>query len=200
MFTIMGLICFDDPIREGVKEAILNCGEAGVRVIMITGDHASTAKRAAMSAGIKVTGVLTGSEIDALSPEELAAAVPACNVFARISPEQKLNIVTALRERGEVIAVTGDGINDAPALKAADIGVAMGIAGTDVAKEAADVILTNDSFTAMVDAIREGRRLYDNLSKCVKSNQDRGILQLVVQYLDGRNSDLSTGCYKCAGA
>ena len=167
-FTIIGLICFDDPIREGVKEAIANSNGAGVRVIMITGDHASTAKRVAVNAGIKVTGVLTGDEINRMSPESLSAAVKKYNIFARISPEQKLNIVKALRENGEVIAVTGDGINDAPALKAADIGISMGISGTDVAKEAADMILTNDSFTSIVDAIQEGRRLYDNLSKCVK--------------------------------
>ncbi len=135
---------------------------------MITGDHAGTVKRVAVDAGIKVTGVLTGDEINKLPPEKLAEAVRKCNVFARISPEQKLNIVTALREGGEVIAVTGDGINDSPALKAADIGISMGISGTDVAKESADMILTNDSFTSIVDAIREGRKLYDNLSKCVK--------------------------------
>lgn len=167
-FTIIGLIGFDDPIREGVKEAVANCTGAGVKVIMITGDHASTAKRVAINAGIKVTGVLTGDEMNRMSSESLTAAVKECNVFARISPEQKLNIIKALRENGEVIAVTGDGINDSPALKAADIGISMGISGTDVAKEAADMILTSDSFTSIVDAIQEGRRLYDNLSKCVK--------------------------------
>jgi len=168
LFTIVGLICFDDPIRDGIREAIANCGEAGVKVIMITGDHAATAKRVAENAGIQVTGILTGEDISKIPPPKLAAAIRGCNVFARISPEQKLNIVTALRENGEVIAVTGDGINDAPALKAADIGISMGIAGTDVAKEAADMILTDDSFTGVVTAIEEGRRLFDNLSKCVK--------------------------------
>lgn len=167
-YTIIGLICFDDPIREGVKEAIEECATAGVKVIMITGDHASTAKRVATNAGINVKGVLTGDEINETSCEKLQSALKEYNVFARISPEQKLKIVTALRENGEVIAVTGDGINDAPALKAADIGISMGVSGTDVAKEAADMILTNDSFTSIVDAIKEGRRLYDNLSKCVK--------------------------------
>jgi len=167
-FTITGLICFDDPIRDGVREAIADCAAAGVKVIMITGDHASTAKRVAENAGIQVTGVLTGEELSKIPSERFAGAIRECNVFARISPEQKLNIVTALRENGEVIAVTGDGINDAPALKAADIGISMGIAGTDVAKEAADMILTDDSFTSIVTAIREGRRLFDNLSKCVK--------------------------------
>ena len=167
-FTVIGIISFDDPIREGVKEAIKNCDEAGVKVIMITGDHASTAERVAINAGINVIGVITGEELTKISDKEFANSIKNYNVFARISPEQKLKIVTALRENGEVIAVTGDGINDAPALKAADIGISMGISGTDVAKEAADMILTNDSFTSIVTAIEEGRRLFDNLSKCVK--------------------------------
>ena len=166
--TVAGLICFDDRIRKGVPEAIESCKQAGVKVIMITGDHAATARRVAESAGIEVTGVLTGKELAKIAPEGVAATIGKYNVFARISPEQKLNIVNALRENGEVIAVTGDGINDAPALKAADIGIAMGVAGTDVAKEAADMILTDDSFTGSVTAIEEGRRLFDNLSKCVK--------------------------------
>lgn len=167
-FSLAGIISFDDPIREGVREAVTDCHSAGVKVIMITGDHAATAKRVAENAGVKVTGVLTGEEISKLPESGLVDAVKGCNVFARISPEQKLNIVKALHESGEVVAVTGDGINDAPALKAADIGISMGVAGTDVAKEAADMILTDDSFTGIVTAIEEGRRLYDNLSKCVK--------------------------------
>ncbi|HWQ88631.1 MAG TPA: cation-transporting P-type ATPase [Desulfitobacteriaceae bacterium] len=167
-FTVAGLISFDDPIREGVKEAVEACTSAGVKVVMITGDHASTAERVADNAGIKVTGVLTGEEISKLDPERLKDVVKKFNVFARISPEQKFQIVTVLRENGEVIAVTGDGINDSPALKAADIGISMGISGTDVAKEAADMILTNDSFTSIIGAIKEGRKLFDNLSKCVK--------------------------------
>jgi len=167
-FNLVGLISFTDPIRQGVPEAVRSCGEAGVRVVMITGDHAGTAQRVAQDAGLNVTGVLTGEEIAKLSPEQLAVAVQTHNVFARISPEQKLNLVTALQAGGEIVAVTGDGINDAPALKAADIGIAMGLSGTDVAKEAADMIITNDSFTSIVAAIQEGRRLYDNLAKCVK--------------------------------
>lgn len=167
-YDILGFICFDDPIRAGVRESIEDCAAAGVKVVMITGDHAGTAKRVALQAGIKVTGVLTGDEMNKLPPADFMAAVKECSVFARISPEQKLAIVTALRESGEIIAVTGDGINDSPALKAADIGISMGISGTDVAKEAADMILTNDSFTSIVDAIEEGRKIYDNLSKCVK--------------------------------
>lgn len=167
-YTIVGMICFDDPIRGGVPEAIKNCKRAGVKIVMITGDHAATAKRVAENAGIDVTDVLTGEELSNIPIGKLASVVKGCNIFARISPEQKLNIVNALRENGEVIAVTGDGINDAPALKAADIGISMGITGTDVAKEAADMILQDDRFASIVTAIEEGRCLFDNLSKCVK--------------------------------
>jgi Ca2+-transporting ATPase len=166
-YTIAGLICFNDPIREEVKPAIRDFSAAGVRVIMITGDHASTAARVAAEAGISADVVITGKEISAMSDEELGNAVERCSVFARITPEDKLRIVTSLQEKGEVVAMTGDGINDAPALKAADIGISLGIAGTDVAKEASDMVLANDDFTALIDAIKEGRRLYENMSKCV---------------------------------
>ncbi|MCL2766058.1 MAG: cation-transporting P-type ATPase [Peptococcaceae bacterium] len=167
-FALVGFICFEDPVREGVHEAVGDCFTAGVRVVMITGDHGATAKRVAENVGIPVNSVITGAELTKQTDEEIAATVRDNNVFARISPEQKLRIVNALRENGEVIAVTGDGINDAPALKTADIGIAMGVTGTDVAKEAADMLLTDDSFASIVSAISEGRRLYDNLSKCVK--------------------------------
>jgi Ca2+-transporting ATPase len=167
-YTLLGLISFEDPIREGVREAIEECSKAGVKVIMITGDHASVAERISGQAGIAKEGLLTGEEIQGMTSEELRSKIRENNIYARISPEQKLKIVSALHENGEVVAVTGDGINDAPALKAADIGISMGISGTDVAKETADMILTNDSFTSISEAIREGRRLYDNLSKCVK--------------------------------
>ncbi len=166
-YTLAGLISFDDPIREEVKPAICEFSSAGVRVMMITGDHAGTAARVADEAGITVDTVLTGEEIRGMSSEELREAVRSCNVFTRITQEVKLRIVTALHENGEVVAVTGDGINDAPALKAADIGISFGISGTDVAKEASDMILANDDFTALVDAIIEGRRLYENMFKCI---------------------------------
>jgi len=166
-YTLAGLISFDDPIREEVKPAIREFSSAGVRVMMITGDHAGTAARVADEAGITVDTVLTGEEIRGMSSDALCDAVSRCNVFARITPEEKLRIVTALHENGEVVAVTGDGINDAPALKAADIGISFGISGTDVAKEASDMILANDDFTALVDAIKEGRRLYENMFKCI---------------------------------
>lgn len=168
LYTLAGIISFDDPVRDGVREAIDNCYTAGVKVVMITGDHGATAIRVAKNAGIRVTGVLTGEDMGKLPEDRLAAAVKDCNVFARISPEQKFFIVKALQENREVVAVTGDGINDAPALKAADIGISLGITGTDVAKEASDMILQNDSFASIVTAIEEGRRLYDNLTKCVK--------------------------------
>ena len=166
-YTVTGLISFDDPIREAVKPAIREFTNAGVRVMMITGDHAGTAARVAEEAGITVDNVLIGDDIRTMAPEALREAVRTCNVFARITPEEKLRIVNALHENGEIVAVTGDGINDAPALKEADIGISFGISGTDVAKEASDMILANDDFTSLVDAIKEGRRLYENMFKCI---------------------------------
>ena len=166
-YTLAGLISFDDPIREAVKPAIREFSNAGVRVIMITGDHAGTAARVAEDAGISGCAVLTGDDIRDISDAALKEKVMTCNVFARITPEEKLRIVAALHENGQVVAVTGDGINDAPALKSADIGISFGISGTDVAKEASDMILTNDDFTSLVDAIKEGRRLYENMFKCI---------------------------------
>ncbi|NLI92763.1 MAG: cation-transporting P-type ATPase [Peptococcaceae bacterium] len=167
-YTLLGFICFEDPVREGVREAIHTCMEAGVRIVMITGDHVKTAVKVAEEAGIAVRNPLTGNDVTQRSLQNLTHAVKESNIFARITPEQKLGIVQALRENGEVIAVTGDGINDAPALKSADIGVSMGKNGTDVAKEASDMILTDDSFISIVEGIKEGRKLFENLSKCVK--------------------------------
>ena len=167
-YRFVGFVCFEDPVRSDVPEAIASCSRAGVRVIMITGDHPSTALKVAQEAGIDTAEAISGDEIARMSGAELRRAVGTYSVFARISPEQKLAIVEALRANGEVVAVTGDGINDAPALKAADIGISMGLSGTDVAKEAADMILTKDSLAPLPAAIAEGRRLYDNLSKCVK--------------------------------
>jgi len=167
-YRFVGFVCFEDPVRGDVPDAITSCSRAGVRVIMITGDHVSTALKVAREAGIDAGEAISGDEIARMSEAELHRAVGAYSVFARISPAQKLAIVEALRANGEVVAVTGDGINDAPALKAADIGISMGLSGTDVAKEAADMILTKDSLAPLPAAIAEGRRLYDNLSKCVK--------------------------------
>ncbi len=166
--TFVGLAGFLDPPRSEVKDAIRVTKDAGVRIIMITGDHELTAKRIADDVGIETSRIVSGRELDAMDDEMLKNIVKDVSVFARITPEHKLRIVKALKDNGEVVAVTGDGINDAPALKEADIGVAMGKTGTDVAKETADMILQDDNFTTITRAIREGRRLFDNLTKGVR--------------------------------
>ena len=166
--VFVGIVGFIDPPREGVKEAIRICHEAGIKVIMITGDHPQTARAIARQVGIEASRVLTGSEIVALSDSQLKESIGHTFVFARVSPEDKLRLVRLLKDRGEVVAVTGDGINDAPALKDANIGIAMGIRGTDVAKEASNIILTNDNFAAIENAVAEGRKLYSNLRKGVR--------------------------------
>jgi Ca2+-transporting ATPase len=144
------------------------CREAGIKVVMITGDHPETAKAIAAQVGINGARVLTGTEISKMNDEELKQAARETFVFARVTPEDKLRLVRLLRESGEVVAVTGDGINDAPALKEAHIGVAMGIRGTDVAKETADMVLTDDNFATMETAVKEGRKLFGNLRKGVR--------------------------------
>jgi len=164
---LLGFASFADPLRAGVAGSIAAAAGAGIRVMMLTGDHPKTARAVAQEAGIGCERVVGGREIAGMTREELSEEVGRTSLFARIAPEQKLAVVQALRARGEVVAVTGDGVNDAPALKAADIGIAMGRSGTDVAREAADMILTDDSFTAIVGGVREGRRLFDNLTKCI---------------------------------
>ncbi|MEY2949586.1 MAG: hypothetical protein RLZZ248_787 [Bacteroidota bacterium] len=167
-FELVGFIGFEDPIRPEVPEAIEECVEAGIRVVMITGDYPITAQNIAAKAGLKGTGkVLTGADLKGMSEEKLADEIAEVNIFARIVPEQKLQIINALKARGEVVAMTGDGVNDAPALKAADIGIAMGGKGTDVAREASSLVLLNDNFSSIVGAIRLGRRIYDNLQKAM---------------------------------
>ncbi|MBI5180899.1 MAG: HAD-IC family P-type ATPase, partial [Nitrospirae bacterium] len=166
--TFVGLAGFLDSPRSEVKDAIRVTKDAGVRIIMITGDHELTAKRIADDVGIETSRIVSGRELDAMDDGMLKNIVKDVSVFARITPEHKLRIVKALKDNGEVVAVTGDGINDAPALKEADIGVAMGRTGTDVAKETADMILQDDNFTTITRAIREGRRLFDNLTKGVR--------------------------------
>jgi Ca2+-transporting ATPase len=163
----LGLIGFADPIRPSVPAAIAACQGAGVRVVMITGDHPATAAAIAQQAGIPASATLTGTDLDALDDKALAGAIGTVNVFARIRPEQKLRLVEALKSQGEVVGMTGDGINDAPALKAAHIGIAMGSRGTDVAREAASLVLLDDDFSALAEAIRLGRRIYDNIGKAV---------------------------------
>lgn len=164
-FEFLGLIGLADPLRGGVREAVAECHSAGVRVVMVTGDFPATAAAIAREAGIDGTNVVTGAELARMSEAELSRRLDDCTVFARIMPEQKLRLVNALKAKGEIVAMTGDGVNDAPALKAAHIGVAMGGRGADVAREAAGVVLLDDDFGSIVKAIRLGRRVYDNLGK-----------------------------------
>lgn len=162
----VGLVGLSDPLRPGVPDAVQECYRAGIRVVMITGDYPVTAQGIARQAGLQHSETfLTGADLACLSDAELRQKVEETDIFARVVPEQKLRIVTALKANGEVVAMTGDGVNDAPALKAADIGIAMGSRGTDVAREAAAVVLLDDDFSSIVRGIRLGRRIYDNLKK-----------------------------------
>jgi Ca2+-transporting ATPase len=167
-FRLVGLLGLEDPLRPGVREAVAECAGAGVRVVMITGDSPETARAIARQVGLAVgAGVVTGAELEGGTPEEVARRIRDVDVFARVVPEQKLQLVQALRAGGEIVAMTGDGVNDAPALKAAHIGVAMGGRGTDVAREAAALIVTDDDFTSIVGAIRLGRRIHENLRRAM---------------------------------
>lgn len=164
-YTLAGLVGLADPLRASVPGAIAECRRAGIRVVMITGDHAATARSIAMQAGIPDGDVLTGIDLKTLDDQQLDQHLKTVTVFARIMPEQKLRIVQAFKARGEVVAMTGDGVNDAPSLKAAHIGVAMGMRGTDVAREASAMVLLDDDFGSIVKAVRLGRRIYDNIRK-----------------------------------
>ncbi len=168
--TFLGLVGMIDPPREEAREAIRSCGAAGIRTVMVTGDHKLTAGAVARELGLLRDGqeerrVLDGRDLERMSEEDLAAAVHHVAVYARVSPEHKLKIVNAWKRHRHVVAMTGDGVNDAPALKRADIGVAMGITGTDVTKEACDMLLTDDNFASIVAAVEEGRVIYDNIKK-----------------------------------
>lgn len=166
--TFKALVGLQDPPKEGVEEAIKLCKKAGIRVVMITGDYSKTAMAIGEEIGLKFTDkVIVGNEIDSLSENELCEVVKSCDVFSRVIPEQKMKIVKALKKNGEIVAMTGDGVNDAPALKSADIGIAMGQRGTEVAKEAADMILMDDNFTTIVKSVKDGRRVYDNIRKAM---------------------------------
>jgi P-type Ca2+ transporter type 2C len=166
-FEFLGLMGLADPLRESVPDAVAQCRSAGIGVIMITGDYPATAKAIARHAGILSEVVVTGDQLAALNDEELRQIAKKATVFARIMPEQKLRIVNALKANGDVVAMTGDGVNDAPSLKAAHIGVAMGGRGTDVAREASSIVLLDDDFGSIVKAIRLGRRIFDNLQKAM---------------------------------
>jgi magnesium-transporting ATPase (P-type) len=166
-FTLLGMVGISDPPREEAIAAVRDCRAAGIRVKMITGDHADTARAIAAQLGIISDRALTGGELDALDDEALRRAVREVDVFARASPEHKLRLVTALQANGEIVAMTGDGVNDAPALKRADIGVAMGMKGTEVAKEAAEMVLADDNFATIAHAVSEGRTIYDNIKKAI---------------------------------
>ena len=165
----VGLIGMIDPPREGVKEAVQTCRKAGIKTVMITGDHIATAKTIAEELGILNRGekAITGAQLDRISDRELEKDINMYSVFARVTPEHKVRIVKAWQKTGAVVAMTGDGVNDSPALKNADIGIAMGKGGTDVAKNAADMILVDDNFVTIVDAVKQGRNIYDNIKKAV---------------------------------
>ncbi len=166
--TLLGLVGMIDPPREEAIDAVERCREAGIVVKMITGDHAQTARAVADAIGIgNGRPAITGLEIEQSPDEALISMVGEADVFARVSPEHKLRLVRALQARGEVVAMTGDGVNDAPALKRADVGVAMGVKGTEVAKEAAEVVLADDNFASIAAAVEEGRRVYDNIRKSI---------------------------------
>jgi len=165
--TLLGLFGMIDPPREEAVRAVAACHAAGIRVKMITGDHKATAAAIAAQLGIGADAALNGIELEALSDAQLGERVRAVDVYARVSPEHKLRLVQALQAHGEVVAMTGDGVNDAPALKRADIGVAMGVTGTEVAKEAAEIVLADDNFASIANAVEEGRTIYDNLRKTI---------------------------------
>ena len=166
-FTFLGLVGLADPLRKTVPEAVTRCRSAGIKVVMITGDYPATAQAIAKQTGITSDEVVTGDQLTKLNDVELATQVRTATVFARIMPEQKLRIVNAMKANGEIVAMTGDGVNDAPSLKAAHIGIAMGGRGTDVAREASSIVLLDDDFGSIVTAITLGRRIYDNLRKAV---------------------------------
>ncbi len=167
-FEFIGLLGFADPVREQVPGSIAECYHAGIKVVMITGDYPATAQMIARNIGLRNPDkYITGAELARMPDEELKEKVKETNIFARVVPEHKLRIVNAFKANGDVVAMTGDGVNDAPALKAADIGIAMGGRGTDVAREASALVLLNDDFSSIVESVKVGRRIFDNLQKAM---------------------------------
>jgi Ca2+-transporting ATPase len=167
IFEFLGLIALEDPIRPEVPTAVKECYEAGIKVVMITGDYPITAKSIANQIGLATNHIITGDDLKKMTDEELKKIIKDVSIFARVVPEQKLRIVQLLQAKNEIVAMTGDGVNDAPALKAANIGIAMGNRGTDVAREAAALVLLDDNFASIVAAIRSGRKIFDNLQKAM---------------------------------
>jgi len=183
--TFIGFVGMIDPCRVEVYDAIENCRQAGIRPIMITGDHIDTAT--AIGEDLKIISAreeaITGSELDGLSDEELKKVVNTCSVFARVQPEHKTKIVRALKSQNYVVAMTGDGVNDAPSIKAADIGIAMGITGTDVTKGASDMVLADDNFATIVNAVEEGRTIYDNIRKVLQFQLSTNAAEVIYVFL-----------------
>ena len=189
-YTFVGLICMIDPPREESAQAVQNCIRAGIKPIMITGDHKVTASAIAKQIGIFKEGdlVMIGTELDKISDEELSELLPKISVYARVSPEHKIRIVDLWQKKGQIVAMTGDGVNDAPALKKADIGIAMGITGTAVSKDASSMILTDDNFATIVKAVTNGRNIYNNIKNSIQfllSGNTAGILVVLFTSIFG---------------